>query len=113
MSRPKKLIDNMVEKIIKPEKPLKTIIIKQSAEYYFADHFDKVVFLKKFLLWIKEVAPKDAKNVSINVYDYPHDYDNTEGRLSIFWERHLPNTKYQQRLKKSQRDLAKCERSRG
>jgi hypothetical protein len=94
-----------MEKILKPIKPNKRIVIKENSSYHF-DWTSKKVSLIVFLDWIKDTIPKGAFDVTIGL-ENDHYYDDGITWISIAWQIEVDNTLYTIQMKKYDKQLVK------
>ena len=94
--------------IDKPQKPKKKILLPASRTFYF-DYTSKKVSLDYFLGWVKENAPKGAKDITISIdedIDYETGYTNSCNIL-VEWKVKMDNVRYDSQMKKYKKQLAK------
>lgn len=94
--------------MIKPEKPKKKILQKQSATFDF-NWVSKKVALDAFLAWIKETIPAGAKDVTLELRE-DWEYDDCLTSLELAWEEIKSNPNYKRAYKKYQTKLKKWEK---
>jgi hypothetical protein len=98
--------------IDKPIKPAKRIVTKGSANYHFY-HVSSKVSLISFLEWCKEVIPKGAMDVTIELKENQYEEDGDEVWIEIAWEKEIKNKDFDKELKKYKKQLAKWDKQNG
>lgn len=89
----------------KPIKPRKKIIVEGSATYDF-NWVSKKVSWAGFQEWVKEVVPRGAKDVTLELRE-DWEYDSCFTYLEISWKIKMPNQHYEKELKKFERKMRK------
>lgn len=98
-----------MKNIDKPQRPMRRIVAKATADYHFY-HVSSKVSLISFLDWCKEVIPKGAMDVTIELKEHQYEEDGDEIWIQLAWEQDIKNKDYDKQIKKYAKQLLKWEK---